>query len=115
MGETFINGIQCSYKLNSKEDVMGNQHLDARMKGKTKLVESLQIDADDRISFVAGKYSDAILSLKFQTAKGKIKEFGNSKATGEDFEIDIEKGEQPTLLFGASREMKGILFKYFYV
>lgn len=107
LGETYINGIQASYKVDNSEDVVGNQHLAAEMKGLTKVVESLQIEPDDRITFIAGKYDEALVCLKFQTAKGKIKVFGNDKSLGEDFEIDMEAGEQPTLLFGALCKKKG--------
>jgi len=101
IGDTFLNGIQLSYKINDKEDVIGNQHLAPSMKGKTKIVESLQIDPDDRITLISGKYGQALTSIKFQTAKGKIKDFGDIQSAGEEFEIDMQPGEQPTLLFGA--------------
>jgi len=107
IGEQFINGIQLSYKINDKEDVIGNQHLAPSMKGKTKIVESLQIDPDDRISLITGKYGKALTSIKFQTAKGKIKDFGDIQSAGEEFEIDMQPGEQPTLLFGAFVKQKG--------
>jgi len=101
VGKSFINGIQASYRVNNSEDMMGNQHLAGEMKAKTKNVESLQIDLDDNISSVSGKYNEGLISLKFQTAKGKIKEFGTTKGSGQEFEIKIEPEEQPTLLFGA--------------
>ena len=109
IGETFLNGIQLSYKINDKEDVIGNQHLAPSMKGKTKIVESLQIDPDDRITLISGKYGQGLTSIKFQTAKGKIKDFGDIQSAGEEFEIDMQPGEQPTLLFGAFVRKKGIL------
>lgn len=110
VGEGFINGIQASYRLNNTEDMMGNQHLVEQMKSKTKVVESLQIDPDDYISYIAGKYNEGLSTLKFQTAKGKIKVFGDPKTLGEEFEIQMEPGEQPTLMFGALCKRKGILF-----
>jgi len=113
IGEEFINGIQLSYKINDKEDVIGNQHLAPSMKGKTKIVESLQIDPDDRISLITGKYGKALTSIKFQTAKGKIKDFGDIQSAGEEFEIDMQPGEQPTLLFGAFVKQKGNFFVSF--
>jgi len=106
IGENYLNGIQMSYRINNSEDVVGNQHLAPDMKGKTKLVESLQIDPDDHISYISGKYGEALISLKLQTAKGKIKDFGNTKADGEEFEIDIKSDEQPTMLFGAFMRRK---------
>ena len=112
LGESFINGIQASYRLNNTEDMMGNQHLVEGMKSKTKVVESLQIDPDDYITFIAGKYTEGLTTLKFQTAKGKIKVFGDAKSLGEDFEIEMEPGEQPTLMFGALCKRKGIFLMF---
>lgn len=106
VGEKFLNGIQLSYRINNSEDVVGNQHLDPNMKGKTKVVESLQIDPDDYISYISGRYTEALVFLKIQTIKGKIKDFGHSKEEGEDFEIYIKSGEQPTVLFGAFARRK---------
>lgn len=110
LGEAFINGIQASYRLNNTEDIMGNQHLVGEMKSKTKVVESLQIDPDDYISYIGGKYNEGLTTLKFQTAKGKIKVFGDTKSLGEEFELTMEPGEQPTLMFGALCKKKGILY-----
>ena len=100
-----------SYRINNSEDVVGNQHLAPDMKGKTKVVESLQIDPDDHISYISGKYNEALISLKLQTAKGKIKDFGDMKSDGEEFEMDVKSDEQPTMLFGAFMRKKGKLLR----
>jgi Jacalin-like lectin domain. len=72
--------------------------------------KSLEIDTDDYISNITGKYNNGLVSLRFQTFKGTIKEFGNTHNEGEEYDITINSGEKTSTIFGSFLENSGIIF-----
>mmetsp|Transcript_82837 Transcript_82837/g.115063 ORF Transcript_82837/g.115063 Transcript_82837/m.115063 type:complete len:92 (+) Transcript_82837:971-1246(+) len=65
-----------------------------------KKSESIEIDTNDYVSAMMGKYNDGLVSLRIQTFKGTIKEFGNVKDEGEEYELDIKGDDRVSPVFG---------------
>ena len=97
-----IYGIQAHYALSNNHDVSGPEHLRLSDKDSAKQ-ESLEIDSDDHIVHISGKYKNCIGYLKMMTAKGVIKDFGETDGinTISDFSFGITSKEHPSSIFGA--------------
>lgn len=97
-----IYGIRAVYTLPDGSDVAGKEHLLVDQKDKVAC-QAIEIDADDRIAVVSGKYNNFIGYLRVATAKGVVHEFGDEsgKNSVQPFLFDIETNETPAGLFGA--------------
>ncbi len=97
-----IYGVRAVYSIKNGSDIAGAEHLAVEQKNDLTC-QAFDIDVDDRIAVVSGKYKNFIGYLKFATAKGKTHEFGdeNGKNSTTPFIFDIETNEQPSVLFGA--------------
>lgn len=97
-----IYGLSAVYTLPNGTEIAGKEHL--RLQDRDKVMaRAFEIDADDRIAVVSGRYKNFVGYLKIATAKGMIHEFGSEtgKNATEHFIFDTEANEAPSVLFGA--------------
>ena len=111
----FIYGIQAFYSMQNTFDIEGQEHIRVEMKEKVKDVSNIEIDDDDKICCISGKYSEGITYLQIKTLKGIIKEFGTDRDFGEEFTINLGPKEELALLHGAMREIKGNYNEFIYL
>lgn len=107
LDENFIYGIQAFYKVQDSYYVAGEEHLGIEMKRKAKFVSSIEVENDDQIWWISGKYEEGLTYLKVKTVKGHIKEFGTKTDSPNEFKISVDPNENMTLLHGAFYYKKG--------
>ena len=75
--------------------------------------QAIEINEDDRVAVISGKFKNFIGYLKVATAKGVTHEFGNEngKNSEQSFLFDVETNEQPTILFGALDKAGNLKFQ----
>lgn len=96
-----ICGFKAFYTLDNGNDVAGDEHLHVKDKNSLKS-SAIEVDTDDHIAHITGKYKQFVEYIKIVTAKGSIHEFGNLRENGsEDFTFDLETDEHPVSIFGA--------------
>ena len=83
-----IFGVQAWYS-SKNGDFCGNENVNSAIKNSKKSA-SIEIDNDDYISYIMGKYNSGIVSLRVQTFKGQIKEFGNVQNEGDEYDLTIK-------------------------
>ena len=100
--DNHIYGLKANYSLDGGSDASGTEHLQVADKNQLKS-GSIEIDADDHITNVSGKYKHTVGYLKIVTASGKTQEFGNVNGTEteHEFVFDIKVKERPISVFGA--------------
>jgi hypothetical protein len=109
--ENYIYGVQAFYSVGST-DIIGEENIAPGIEEKMKTSQSLEVDNNDHISIITGKYDHGLVSLRIQTFKGVIKEFGNAHNEGEEYDISIKSGEKTSTIFGTFAELPGnILIK----
>lgn len=99
-GEEYIYGIQAFYSC-SNVDISGNPNIKDTMKKIARNSNSIDINNDDFITNITGKYNEGLVSLRIQTSKGMIKEFGNVKSEGNESEINLKVGDKTSGIFGS--------------
>lgn len=96
-----IYGLKAFYTLANGNDVAGEEHLSVRDKSQLK-ASAIEIENDDHIAHITGKYKDFVEYIKIVTAKGVIHEFGNqNESEAQEFMFEMESDEHPILVFGA--------------
>ena len=107
----FVYGVQAFYSMQDMFDIAGEEHIKPEMLAKVRNISSIEIEPDDQIAEISGKYSEGITYLQVRTQKGIVKEFGTDRDCGDQFTVSFGPKETLAMLHGAFCEMKGMIIK----
>jgi len=101
--DSYVYGIQAFYNMQNSFVIAGDEHIGQGMKKIARKVSTLEIDEDDRIFWIYGRYTDGLTYLRMKTSSGKIIEAGNKDLPQQQkkFRIVLDENENFAVLSGA--------------
>jgi len=101
--DSYVYGIQAFYNMQNSFVIAGDEHIGQGMKKIARKVSTLEINEDDRIFWIYGRYTDGLTYLRMKTSSGKIIEAGNKDLPQQQkkFRIVLDENENFAVLSGA--------------